>query len=143
MGEYAAGRKQAELLVERIEQIFVAEVKGWCYNINILDGSERYKMETAKPLNRIQVIRQENTEQFIREFNKNKVSKEFMESCEKAGKLFGKDDNMATMKPVPATPELSGKDAVRLMKQANILPTKEAMQKNKMLVGVLTDIQKA
>ena len=125
------------------EQIFVAQLKGRCYNINIVNDREMYRMVIlAKPLNRIQVIEQENTEQFIREFNKNKVSKEFMESCRKAGKLFGKDDNMANIKPVPATPELSGKDAVGLMKQVNIFPTKEAMQKNKMLAGVLTDIQK-
>ena len=44
----------------------------------------------AKPINRIPIIKQENSEQFVREFNKNKVSKEFMESCKKAGKLFGK-----------------------------------------------------
>ena len=33
----------------------------------------------AKPINK-----------FVREFNKNKVSKDFMVSCEKASRLFGK-----------------------------------------------------
>lgn len=45
----------------------------------------------AKPINRIAIIKQENSKQFVREFNTNKVSKEFMESCNKAGKLFRKD----------------------------------------------------
>jgi len=52
-------------------------------------------------------------------------------------------DIMATMKPIQATPELSGKDAVKLMEQANTNPTKQAMQKNNMLRSVLSDIQKA
>ena len=45
----------------------------------------------AKPINRISIIKQENSKQFVREFNTNKVSKEFMKSCNKAGKLFRKD----------------------------------------------------
>lgn len=61
-------------------------------------------------------------------------------SIKKEGKEV---DIMATMKPIQATPELSGKDAVRLMEQANTTPTKKAMQKNKMLCSVLADIQKA
>ena len=52
-------------------------------------------------------------------------------------------DIMTTMKPIQATPKFSGKDAIRLMKQANTAPTKQAMQKNKMLCSVLMDIQKA
>lgn len=50
---------------------------------------------------------------------------------------------MTTMKPIQATPKLSGKDAIILMKQANTAPTKKAMQKNRMLCSVLSDIQKA
>lgn len=45
----------------------------------------------AKPINKISVIKQENSKQFVREFNDNRVSKEFIESCNKAGKLFRKD----------------------------------------------------
>lgn len=52
-------------------------------------------------------------------------------------------DIMATMKPIQATPELSGKDAAKLMEQANTNPTKQAMHKNNMLRNVLLDIQKA
>lgn len=58
---------------------------------------------------------------------------------EKEGKEV---DIMATMKPIQATPELSGKDAAKLMEQANMNPTKKAMQKNNMLRSVLADIQK-
>ena len=43
----------------------------------------------TKPINRITLIKQENSEQFVREFNNNKVSEEFMDSCKKAGRLFG------------------------------------------------------
>lgn len=44
----------------------------------------------AKPINRIAVIKRQEAQEFVREFNDNKVSKEFLESCKKAGKLFGK-----------------------------------------------------
>ena len=47
------------------------------------------------------------------------------------------------MKLIQATPELSGKDAAKLMEQANMNPTKQAMHKNNMLRNVLLDIQKA
>ena len=50
---------------------------------------------------------------------------------------------MAAMKPIQATPELSGKDAAKLMEKANTSPTKQAMHKNNMLRNVLLDIQKA
>ena len=52
-------------------------------------------------------------------------------------------DAMSTMKPIQATPELSGKDAERLLNQADIVPTKKAMNKNNMLRGVLKNIRKA
>ena len=52
-------------------------------------------------------------------------------------------DIMAAMKPIQATPELSGKDAAKLMEKANTSPTKQAMHKNNMLRNVLLDIQKA
>lgn len=43
----------------------------------------------AKPINRIAVIKRQESQEFVREFNENKVSKEFLDSCKKAGKLFG------------------------------------------------------
>lgn len=44
----------------------------------------------AKPLNKLTLIKKENSQAFIREFNKNKVSDEFLNSCKKAGELFAK-----------------------------------------------------
>lgn len=44
----------------------------------------------AKPINKIAVIKQQDSQEFVREFNKNKMTKEFLDSCKKAGKLFGK-----------------------------------------------------
>lgn len=44
----------------------------------------------AKPINRIAVIKKQESQEFVREFNENKVTKEFLDSCKKAGKLFGK-----------------------------------------------------
>lgn len=44
----------------------------------------------AKPINRIAVISKEESPKFVREFNQNKVTKDFLVSCKKAGKLFGK-----------------------------------------------------
>lgn len=44
----------------------------------------------AKPINRISVIKKQESREFVREFNQNKVTKDFLESCKKAGKLFGK-----------------------------------------------------
>ena len=44
----------------------------------------------AKPINRMTVVKKQESQDFIREFNENKVTKEFMDSCKKAGKLFGK-----------------------------------------------------
>jgi len=34
------------------------------------------------------VIKKESSRQFLQEFNKNQVTKEFMDSCKKAGELF-------------------------------------------------------
>lgn len=44
----------------------------------------------AKPVNKVKVISIQNSQQFITEFNKNKVSDDFLESCKKAGNLFAK-----------------------------------------------------
>lgn len=44
----------------------------------------------AKPINRMPLVKKEESRNFIREFNDNKVSKDFLNSCKKAGELFGK-----------------------------------------------------
>ena len=44
----------------------------------------------AKPINRISDIKRQESQEFVREFNQNKVTNDFLESCKKAGKLFGK-----------------------------------------------------
>lgn len=51
-------------------------------------------------------------------------------------------DTMSTMKPIQATPELSGKDAVKLLNQVNTKPTIQAIKKNNMLHSVLVNIRK-
>lgn len=42
----------------------------------------------AKPVNKVPVIRGCDKKKFEEVFNNGKPSKEFMESCEKAGRLF-------------------------------------------------------
>ncbi len=49
---------------------------------------------------------------------------------------------MSTMKPIQATPELSGKDALKVLAQIEKKPTELAMSKNNMLRSVLTTIRK-
>lgn len=49
---------------------------------------------------------------------------------------------MSTMKPIQATPELSGKDAVKLLNQINTKPTVQAIKINNMLHSVLVNIRK-
>lgn len=44
----------------------------------------------AKPINKVPVVKEKNSREFIRKFNENKISNEFLNSCKKAGKLFGK-----------------------------------------------------
>lgn len=48
----------------------------------------------------------------------------------------------STIKPIQATPELSGNDAKELIIQANKLPTEEAIKENELLSGVLKSIIK-
>ena len=40
--------------------------------------------------NRMQIIKADDANEFIRELNENKVTDEFLESCRKAGELFGR-----------------------------------------------------
>lgn len=42
----------------------------------------------AKPVDRVPVIRGNDIKKFEETFNNSQPSKEFMESCEKAGRLF-------------------------------------------------------
>lgn len=49
---------------------------------------------------------------------------------------------MATIKPIQATPELSGKDAINLLLQTNTKPTEKAMKKNNLLRNVLANVRK-
>lgn len=51
-------------------------------------------------------------------------------------------DIMSTMKPIQATPELRGKDAIKLLNQVNATPTEKAMKKNSMLRSILDNIRK-
>ena len=44
----------------------------------------------AKPVNKISVIKEKDSQKFVKDFNENKVTKEFIDSCKKAGNLFGK-----------------------------------------------------
>lgn len=58
--------------------------------------------------------------------------------------ILGKEvDGMSTIKPIQATPEVTGKDAVGLLKQVNAVPTKKAMDKNKTLRSILVKVTKA
>lgn len=41
------------------------------------------------PDNRIVLVKAQDLPEFIRSFNENKISNEFLASCRKAGKLFG------------------------------------------------------
>lgn len=45
-----------------------------------------------KSTNVLPIIKEKDSKEFIRCFNNNKVTKEFLESCKKAGKLFKNKD---------------------------------------------------
>jgi hypothetical protein len=51
---------------------------------------EVYGMATlAKPTNRMFIVKEKDAKNFIEDLNKSIASKELLESCKKAGKLFG------------------------------------------------------
>ncbi len=56
-------------------------------------------------------------------------------------KKGGEADIMSTIKPIQATPELSGEDAARLLVQVEKKPTKQTIKRNKMLSSVLRNIR--
>lgn len=41
-----------------------------------------------KPISKLTIIKEQNSKAFIKEFNKNKISNEFLDSCRKTGRLF-------------------------------------------------------
>lgn len=49
---------------------------------------------------------------------------------------------MATIKPIQATPTLSGRDARELIIQTNTVPTEESIKRNELLCDVLKSIRK-
>ncbi len=48
---------------------------------------------------------------------------------------------MTKIKPIQATPDLSGEDAVKLLQQVNTPANEKAINKNNMLRSVLTKIR--
>lgn len=59
--------------------------------IHVTDKKEGEDMAVlVKPINKVAVIREQESQKFVREFNENKVSEKFLDSCKKAGRLFDK-----------------------------------------------------
>ena len=58
--------------------------------INTKEKRDEDMAVLAKPINKLAVVKKDESQQFVREFNGNKVTKEFLDSCKKAGKLFAK-----------------------------------------------------
>ena len=50
--------------------------------------------------------------------------------------------DMTTMKPIQATPDLSGEDAEKLIRDVNRKPTKEAMDRHQKMREILRKIRK-
>ena len=50
-------------------------------------------------------------------------------------------EDMSTMKPIQGTPELSGEDAERLIRDVNRKPTKEALEWKKLLQRSLKELK--
>ena len=55
---------------------------------DVKERNGKYMAVLAKPVNKVSVIPAKDASNFVREFNQNKVTKEFIKSCEKAGRLF-------------------------------------------------------
>lgn len=53
-----------------------------------IDNTEIIQPSNRFGNNRMQIIRMDDANEFIRELNENKVTDEFLESCRKAGELF-------------------------------------------------------
>lgn len=46
----------------------------------------------AKPCDRINYIKLKNSQEFIKKFNENVITEEFLEECKKAGRLFNREN---------------------------------------------------
>lgn len=44
------------------------------------------------PINRVVIIKEESSADFIKQFNESKVTEEFLISCRKAGELFNNEN---------------------------------------------------
>lgn len=59
--------------------------------LQITKEEEKVMAVLAKPVNRMITLDSHTSQQFIKNFNENnKTSKEFLKSCERAGRLFKK-----------------------------------------------------
>lgn len=45
-------------------------------------------------MDKLAIIKEKDTLNFIKKFNENKVSEDFLKLCKKAGKLFGKENSI-------------------------------------------------
>lgn len=67
--------------------------------INKKDNIEKNTKEVddmailTRPTNKMLVIDKDSSKKFISDFNKSKVSEDFLKSCKKASKLFGDRNN--------------------------------------------------
>lgn len=60
-----------------------------------------------------------------------------MEDYKHKGTRGENESNMANFKPIQATPELTGLDALKFIEQVCIEPEKEEIEKNQMLLDLL------
>lgn len=49
---------------------------------------------------------------------------------------------MSRIKPIQATPELSGEDAIRIIEQVNKAPSESMLKRNELLRNILKNIRK-
>lgn len=54
------------------------------------DKGDDTMVAISKPTNKMTIIRSDKSKEFIREFNRNVGSSDFIASCKKAGKLFNR-----------------------------------------------------
>lgn len=79
-------RKMPTLLIEGM-----IDVKRDTKGITDTRGRDDTMAAVSKPINKVVVVDANKTKQFLNDFNKNKVSVDFMNSCKKAAKLFEGD----------------------------------------------------
>jgi hypothetical protein len=76
------------------------------------------------------------------EYVKNQIKDEETKDDNKITPEKKEGDIMSTIKPIQATPVLSGNDALNLMKQVLKKPSESAIKKNNMLLNILHNIKK-